>query len=129
MLHTFWERARFRADHWTVFQRVNRLFAERTAAEAAQGATIWIHDYNLWLVPAYLRELRPDVRIAFFHHTYFPSADVFNVVPWRRDIIASLMQCDYVGFHIPRCRPKSWHVSAARRAISPTAVRSGWTKW
>lgn len=101
-LHTFWERARFREDDWQVFLRVNRAFAERTAREAGPGAIVWIHDYNLWMVPAYLRELRPDVRIAFFHHTYFPSADVFNVVPWRRAIIASLLQCDYVGFHIPR---------------------------
>ncbi len=102
LLHTFWERARFREDHWQVFLRVNRAFAQTTAAEAAPGAVVWIHDYNLWMVPAYLRELRPDVKIAFFHHTYFPSADVFNVVPWRRQIIGSLLMCDYVAFHIPR---------------------------
>ncbi|TGD74168.1 glucosylglycerol-phosphate synthase [Mangrovimicrobium sediminis] len=101
-LHTFWERASFEEDHWEVFLKVNQLFAERTAAEAAPGATVWIHDYNLWMVPAYLRELRPDLTIAFFHHTYFPSADVFNVVPWRREIVGSLLQCDYIGFHIPR---------------------------
>ncbi len=101
-LHTFWERATFRDDHWQVFLRVNRLFAERTAAEAAENAVVWIHDYNLWMVPAFLRELRPDVTIAFFHHTYFPSADVFNVLPWRREIIGSLLQCDHIGFHIPR---------------------------
>lgn len=102
MLHTFWERARFRADDWQAFLKVNRKFAEAAALEAAQGATVWIHDYNLWMVPGYLRELRPDLRIAFFHHTYFPSADVFNVVPWRREILGSLLQCDYIGFHIPR---------------------------
>lgn len=101
-LHTFWERAVFRKEHWEVFKRVNRIFAEAAAREAAPNAVVWIHDYNLWLVPAYLRELRPDVRIAFFHHTYFPSADVFNVIPWRREIVGSLLQCDYVGFHIPR---------------------------
>lgn len=101
-LHTFWERAVFNEEHWKVFERVNRHFAEAAAREAAENAVVWIHDYNLWLVPAYLRELRPDVRIAFFHHTYFPSADVFNVIPWRREIIGSLLQCDYVGFHIPR---------------------------
>src|SRR3546814_18725104 len=87
MLHTFWERARFREDHWQIFCRVNLAFAQRTAAEAAEGATVWLHDYNLWMVPAALRELRPDLKIAFFHHTYFPSEDVFNVVPWRREII------------------------------------------
>lgn len=102
MLHTFWERARFREEDWRVFLQVNRKFAEAAAGEAAEGATVWIHDYNLWMVPAVLRELRPDVRIAFFHHTYFPSADVFNVVPWRREILGSLLACDYIGFHIPR---------------------------
>ncbi|TBU89030.1 glucosylglycerol-phosphate synthase [Phytopseudomonas dryadis] len=101
-LHTFWERARFDEDDWQVFLKVNRAFAERTAKEAAEGAIVWLHDYNLWMVPGYLRELRPDLRIAFFHHTYFPSADVFNVLPWRRQIIGSLLQCDYIGFHIPR---------------------------
>ncbi|MFT5780800.1 MAG: glucosylglycerol-phosphate synthase [Pseudomonas sp.] len=101
-LHTFWERAQFREDDWQVFLKVNRAFAERTAQEAAEGAIVWLHDYNLWMVPGYLRELRPDLRIAFFHHTYFPSADVFNVLPWRRQIIGSLLQCDYIGFHIPR---------------------------
>ena len=101
-LHTFWERAVFNEDDWQVFLKVNRAFAERTALEAAEGAIVWLHDYNLWMVPAYLRELRPDLRIAFFHHTYFPSADVFNVLPWRRQIVGSLLQCDYIGFHIPR---------------------------
>ncbi|PKO93695.1 MAG: glucosylglycerol-phosphate synthase [Betaproteobacteria bacterium HGW-Betaproteobacteria-10] len=101
-LHTFWERAIFREEDWVVFVAVNRKFAERTAVEAAEGATVWIHDYNLWMVPAILRELRPDLKIAFFHHTYFPSSDVFNVLPWRREIIGSLLQCDYIGFHIPR---------------------------
>lgn len=101
-LHTFWERATFRDDHWQVFLKVNKRFAERAAAEAAENAVVWIHDYNLWMVPAFLRELRPDVTIAFFHHTYFPSADVFNVLPWRREIIGSLLQCDHIGFHIPK---------------------------
>lgn len=101
-LHTFWERATFRDDHWQVFLKVNKMFAERTAEEAAENAVVWIHDYNLWMVPAYLRELRPDLTISFFHHTYFPSADVFNVLPWRREIIGSLLQCDHIGFHIPR---------------------------
>ncbi|SDX85407.1 trehalose-6-phosphate synthase [Citreimonas salinaria] len=50
----------------------------------------------------YLRKLRPDLRISFFHHTPFPSADAFNVLPWRREIIDSLLACDDVDFRIPR---------------------------
>lgn len=118
-LHTFWERAIFREEDWAVFLKVNRLFAERTAAEAADGAVVWLHDYNLWMVPAFLRPLRPDLNIAFFHHTYFPSADVFNVLPWRREIIGSLLQCDYIGFHIPR---QSENFVDVVRGVAPVEV-------
>lgn len=102
VINTFWERARFVEDDWQVFKRVNERFAEATAAEAAPGATVWIHDYNLWMVPSTLRELRPDLKIAFFHHTHFPAGDVFNIIPWRRQILASLLACDYIGFQVPR---------------------------
>lgn len=119
-LHTFWERATFREDHWQVFLQVNRAFANRAAAEASENATVWIHDYNLWMVPAFLREIRPDLTIAFFHHTYFPSADVFNVLPWRRDIIGSLLQCDYIGFHIPR---QSENFVDVVRGVTPFKVK------
>jgi len=102
IIFSFPDKAEFRQAHWERYLEVNRIFAEQTAREAAQGAVVWIHDYNLWMVPAFLRPLRPDLRIAFFHHTAFPSSDVFNILPWRREIIGSLLQCDYVGFHIPR---------------------------
>jgi glucosylglycerol-phosphate synthase len=102
IIFSFPDKAEFNQAHWERFLEVNRIFAEQTAREAAQGAVVWIHDYNLWMVPAYLRPLRPDLRIAFFHHTAFPSSDIFNILPWYREIIGSLLQCDYVGFHIPR---------------------------
>lgn len=102
IIFSFPDKAEFKQAHWERFLEVNRLFAERTAHEAAENAIVWVHDYNLWMVPAFLRPLRPDLRIAFFHHTAFPSSDVFNILPWRREIIGSLLQCDYVGFHIPR---------------------------
>lgn len=87
---------------WAVFREVNRLFAEAACAEAAPGAVVWVHDYNLWLVPGFVRQMRPDVKIAFFHHTPFPAPDVFNILPWRDEILASLLDCDLVGFHVPR---------------------------
>jgi glucosylglycerol-phosphate synthase len=102
ILHSFKERYNYDPVDWNNFRDVNQQFAQAAAEEAAEGALVWVHDYNLWLVPGYLRALRPDVRIAFFHHTPFPSADTFNVLPWRREIIQSLLACDDVGFHIPR---------------------------
>lgn len=102
ILHGFKERYNYDPVDWANFQAVNRLFAEAAAEESAPDALVWVHDYNLWLVPGYLREMRPDVRIAFFHHTPFPSADIFNMLPWRKEIIKSLLACDDIGFHIPR---------------------------
>ncbi|MEM6407562.1 MAG: glucosylglycerol-phosphate synthase [Pseudomonadota bacterium] len=102
ILHAFKERYNYDPVDWKNFRDVNRRFAEAAAGEAAPNALIWVHDYNLWLVPGYLRKMRPDLRIAFFHHTPFPSADMFNALPWRREITESLLACDDVGFHIPR---------------------------
>ena len=102
VIFSFVDRASFSAADWEHFLEINRAFAERTAVEADEGALVWIHDYNLWMVPAFLRQLRPDLRIGFFHHTSFPPADVFNVIPWAGQVVGSLAQCDYVGFHIPR---------------------------
>lgn len=102
VIFSFADKATFSSSDWNHFQGINRLFAERAAIEADEGAMVFIHDYNHWMVPAFLRQLRPDLRIGFFHHTSFPPAEVFNVIPWADQIVGSLAQCDYVGFHIPR---------------------------
>lgn len=101
-IFSFIDKAKFNHDHWEHYLKINELFATRVAEEADENALVWIHEYNLWMVPAYLRRLRPDVKIGFFHHTAFPPADIFNIIPWRREIIGSLLQCDFISFHIPR---------------------------
>ncbi|MEM9781161.1 MAG: glucosylglycerol-phosphate synthase [Pseudomonadota bacterium] len=102
ILHSFKDRYNYDPVDWPTFREVNWAFAEAAAHEADDDSVIWVHDYNLWLVPAYVRRLKPKAKIAFFHHTPFPAADMFNVLPWRREIIESLLDCDIVGFHIPR---------------------------
>lgn len=102
ILHSFPYHFTYESSDWENFKAINKKFAEAACAEAAEDALIWVHDYNLWLAPKYIRELKPDARIAFFHHTPFPSVDIFNILPWREAIIESLLCCDVVGFHIPR---------------------------
>lgn len=102
ILHTFPTHFDVNNANWEIFEDVNRRFAQAACSEAANGATVWIHDYNLWLAPGYIREIRPDLKIAFFHHTPFPGNDVFAILPWREQILESLLSCDLVGFHIPR---------------------------
>jgi glucosylglycerol-phosphate synthase len=101
-IFSFVEKAKFNYDDWEHYLKINRIFAERIAQEADEGALVWIHEYNLWMVPAFLKPLRPDLKIGFFHHTAFPAADIFNILPWRREIIGSLLLCDFISFHIPR---------------------------
>ncbi|MEL6320533.1 MAG: glucosylglycerol-phosphate synthase [Cyanobacteria bacterium J06626_14] len=102
ILHSFPWQFTYDSSDWENFQNINRLFAEAACEEAGDDALIWIHDYNLWLTPYYIRQKMPNVKIAFFHHTPFPAADIFNVLPWRESIIDSLLCCDLCGFHIPR---------------------------
>ncbi len=91
----------YHRHHWEPYVEVNRRFAERVAELAAEGATVWIHDYQLQLVPWFLRESRPDVRIGFFLHIPFPPAELFLQLPWRREIVQGLLGADLVGFHTP----------------------------
>ena len=83
---------------WDRYREVNRRLAERAAAIAPDGATVWVHDYQLQLVPAMLRELRPDVSISFFLHIPFPARQLFAQLPWRREIVQGMLGADVVGF-------------------------------
>ncbi|GAA4626829.1 alpha,alpha-trehalose-phosphate synthase (UDP-forming) [Cellulomonas oligotrophica] len=88
----------FHRQWWDAYQRVNRRFAQAAASQAAYGATVWVHDYQLQLVPAFLRELRPDLRIGYFHHIPFPPLEIFAQLPWRRQVVEGLLGADLVGF-------------------------------
>jgi len=101
---------------WADFREVNRRFAEAACREAEPGSVVWVHDYNLWLVPGFVRRMRPDLKISFFHHTQFPGPDVFNILPWRDEIIDSLLACDQVSFHVPRYAQNFCHVVQSLRA-------------
>src|SRR5262249_4689073 len=84
---------------WADFERVNSAFSDHIDAHAAPGATVWLHDYNLWLVPGLLKERRPDVTIGLFHHTPFPAPDTFRRLPAAGQLRTSLTHPDWAGFH------------------------------
>ncbi|WP_289781775.1 trehalose-6-phosphate synthase [Ornithinimicrobium sp. HY1793] len=89
---------RYRRSWWASYQRVNTRFAEAIAKVAAPGATVWIHDYQLQLVPALLRALRSDLRIGWFNHIPFPPVELFGQLPWRRAVLRGLLGADFLGF-------------------------------
>ena len=83
---------------WDAYVRVNRRFAEAASENAAEGATVWVHDYQLQLVPKMLRELRPDVTIGYFHHIPFPAYGIYAQLPWRKQVLEGLLGADVIGF-------------------------------
>ncbi|CAM4198015.1 alpha,alpha-trehalose-phosphate synthase (UDP-forming) [Janibacter anophelis] len=105
--------AHFHREWWQDYQRVNERFAEAVCAVAAKGAKVWIHDYQLQLVPALVRQLRPDLRIGWFNHIPFPPVELFAQLPWRSRILDGLLGADYLGFQ--RAADAQNFVRAARQ--------------
>jgi trehalose 6-phosphate synthase len=86
---------------WNDYVRVNRRFADAVADRAGRGAAVWIHDYHLQLVPALIRERRPDLTIGFFLHIPFPPAELFARLPWRAEVLDGVAGADLIGFQTP----------------------------
>jgi len=88
----------YEEDDWRLYVEVNERFAERTAEVAERNAVVWVHDYQLQLVPSLLRRLRPDLRIGFFLHIPFPPQELFMRFPWRDEVLGGLLGADLIGF-------------------------------
>ncbi|MEJ7833490.1 MAG: trehalose-6-phosphate synthase [Nocardioides sp.] len=99
--HDLVAKPEFHRVWWDAYVSVNRRFAEKAAELASEGGTVWVHDYQLQLVPQMLRELRPDLQIGFYLHIPFPPAELFQQLPWRRQILEGLLGADLVGFQLP----------------------------
>ena len=91
----------FHREWWDSYVAVNERFAERAAEVAEKDAIVWVQDYQLQLVPQMLRDRRPDLRIGFFLHIPFPPTELFQQLPWRRQILEGLLGADLVGFQLP----------------------------
>jgi len=104
LFHDMPSRCNFDPEYWEVYQRVNRRFAQVTA-EAANGKDlIWAHDYHLMLMARYLRESNSHRTVGFFLHIPFPAPDIFEKLPWRKQILRGLLQYDLLGFQTDRDR-------------------------
>ncbi|MGE3511818.1 MAG: trehalose-6-phosphate synthase, partial [Vicinamibacterales bacterium] len=99
LCHYLIDRVPVDASGWDAYQRANRAFADAVVAHYRPGDSVWVHDYQLMLVPSLLRQQLPDARIGFFLHVPFPSSEVFRILPWRRELMHGLLGADLVGFH------------------------------
>jgi trehalose 6-phosphate synthase/phosphatase len=83
------------------YEAVNVRFADAVAERWEPGDRIWVHDYQLMLVPKLLRERLPDARIGYFLHIPFPSSEIFRMLPQREKLLEGLLGADLLGFHAP----------------------------
>ena len=99
LFHYFSSAMKFSFDDWDAYRQVNKLFAAKVLELAKDGDMIWVHDYQLMLLPKFLRESGKKLYISYFHHIPFPSSEVFRVLPCRDELLHGLMGADFIGFH------------------------------
>jgi trehalose 6-phosphate synthase/phosphatase len=97
--HYFTQYIKYDQNHWEAYVRVNKKFCEAILDKADPDDTIWVHDYQLLLLPEMLRKLLPHATIAFFQHIPFPSYEIIRMLPWRREILSGMVGADLIGFH------------------------------
>ena len=99
LFHYFTNYTIYDQGTWRTYAKVNERFCEIVMQHANADDTIWIHDYQLLLLPKLLRERLPDTKIGFFLHIPFPSFEIFRLLPWRNEILEGMMGADLIGFH------------------------------
>ncbi len=99
LFHYFPNMTTWEHEHWEVYCKVNRKFYEAVADQLSDGDTIWVHDYQLMLLPGMVRANHPNVKIGFFLHIPFPSYEMFRLLPMREEILNGILGADLIGFH------------------------------
>jgi trehalose 6-phosphate synthase/phosphatase len=91
--------ANYEQAYWDYYQSVNAKFSETVLAHLKDGDTVWVHDYQLLLLPGLIRAKQTHITIGFFQHIPFPSYEIFRLIPWRQEIIEGIFGADLIGFH------------------------------
>ncbi|MFK7900974.1 MAG: bifunctional alpha,alpha-trehalose-phosphate synthase (UDP-forming)/trehalose-phosphatase [Cyclobacteriaceae bacterium] len=99
LFHYFTQYVEYDNDLWEAYVAVNRKFCDEVLKHANDKDIIWIHDYQLLLLPQMIREKLPNASIGFFNHIPFPSYEIFRQLPWRKELLEGVLGADLIGFH------------------------------
>lgn len=97
--HYFTQYTAYNDDYWAAYQSVNTKFAKIINATIQEDDFVWVHDYQLMLLPAMIRNAFPNISIGYFLHIPFPSYEIFRILPWREEILEGVLGADQIGFH------------------------------
>ena len=99
LFHYFMEFTEFEKNQWEAYKEVNQKFADVVLEHVNDGDTVWVHDYQLLLLPQLIKKKRPNISIGFFLHIPFPSFEIFRTFPWREELLEGMLGADLLGFH------------------------------
>lgn len=99
IFHYFSQYSVYNETFWEAYVQVNQKFCDEVVNFLEAGDTLWIHDYQLLLLPEMIRQQFPNLSIGFFLHIPFPSYEMFRLIPWRRQLLNGMLGADLVGFH------------------------------
>jgi trehalose-6-phosphate synthase len=101
LCHIVHERPQFRADDWEEYRRVNARFAGALLEEMekTEQPVVLAQDYHFALLPQFVKQTRPDARVALFWHIPWPNFEAFGICPWQEEILLGLLGADLIGFH------------------------------
>jgi trehalose 6-phosphate synthase/phosphatase len=91
----------YEEEYWEQYQQTNREYAQALLEVLKPDDMVWVHDYQLMLLPKLIRERFPEMPIGFFLHIPFPSFEVYRLLPsaWRTELIEGLLGASLIGFH------------------------------
>jgi len=99
LFHYFTNKTEYEVDNWEAYQKVNQKFFDAVDPFIGEDDIIWIHDYQLMLLPQMIKEKYPNTKVGFFLHIPFPSFEIFRLLIWRTEILQGLLGADLIGFH------------------------------
>ena len=99
LYHYFNQFTEYKKKYWNAYQKINELFASIVLDNIMEDDVVWVHDYHLQLLPALIKQKRPDISVGYFLHIPFPSYEILRALPWRDEIVTGLLGADLIGFH------------------------------
>lgn len=99
LFHYFTEFTEFEKKQWEAYKEVNQKFAKVVLQHIEEGDTVWVHDYQLLLLPKLIKDQKPNTTIGFFLHIPYPSYEIFRTFPWREALLEGMLGADLLGFH------------------------------
>ncbi|MGI6678544.1 MAG: bifunctional alpha,alpha-trehalose-phosphate synthase (UDP-forming)/trehalose-phosphatase [Dehalobacterium sp.] len=99
LFHYFASKVKYEVETWKAYEEVNKKFFNTVESVVGENDIIWVHDYQLMLLPQMIKEKYPNTQVGFFLHIPFPSFEIFRLLIWRKEILRGMLGADLIGFH------------------------------